>query len=92
MLSTFEHRNLKRVAECLIPHIQKEGYDETACSRIPGGVEALVPPLRERSETLLDMVSGATPYLMETVSIEEKAAKKFLTPAIAPSLREIRRS
>ena len=78
----------QRVAECLIPHLQKEGYDEAASARIPGGVEALVPPLRERSETLLDMVGGATPYLSETVSIEEKAAKKFLTPAIAPSLRK----
>ena len=78
----------KRVAECLIPHLRKEGYDETAFSRIPGGVEALVPPLRERSETLLDMGGGAAPYLMEAISIDEKAAKKFLTPAIAPNLRK----
>ena len=78
----------KRVAECLLPHLRKERYDETAFSRIPGGVEALVPPLRERSETLLDMVGGAAPYLIEMVSIDEKAAKKFLTLAIAPSLRK----
>ena len=29
-------------------------------------VESLVPPLRERSQTLLDMVGGAVPYLVET--------------------------
>ena len=59
--------------------------------RVLGSLEASKRwflPLRERSETLLDMVGGATPYLMETIEIEEKAAKKFLTPAIAPSLRK----
>lgn len=76
----------EHVAEHMIPHLQKEGYDEKAFSRIPGGVEALVPPLRERSETLLDMVKGAAPYLAETITLEESAAKKFLTPVIAPSL------
>ncbi len=76
------------IAQHIIPHLQKEGYDEEACSRVPGGVEALVPPLRERSETLLDMVKGAAPYLAETITIEESAAKKFLTPGIAPSLQK----
>ncbi|MGB0911449.1 MAG: glutamate--tRNA ligase, partial [Nitrospirales bacterium] len=76
------------VAEQMIPHLEKEGYDEKACSRIPGGVEALVPPLRERSETLLEMVTGAAPYLTETITLEENAAKKFLTSAIAPSLQK----
>ncbi|GJL52693.1 MAG: glutamate--tRNA ligase [Nitrospirales bacterium] len=74
------------VAKQMLPYLEKEGYDEKACARIPGGVEALVPPLRERSETLLDMVAGAAPYLSETITIEENAAKKFLTPAIVPSL------
>lgn len=74
------------IAENLTPHLRKEGYDEKAFSRIPGGVEALVPPLRERSETLLDMVKGAAPYLAETITIEESAAKKFLISRIAPSL------
>ncbi|WP_447968634.1 glutamate--tRNA ligase [Nitrospira sp. M1] len=76
------------VAKQLLPYLEKEGYDEKTCARIPGGVEALVPPLRERSETLLDMVTGAAPYLAETITIEENAAKKFLTPVIAPSLKK----
>ena len=67
------------VATHLTPHLKKEGYDETTFARIPGGVEALVSPLRERSETLLDMVKGAAPYLAETITIDEGAAKKFLT-------------
>jgi glutamyl-tRNA synthetase len=78
----------KRVAECLMPHLQNKGYDETAFSRIPGGVEALVPPLRERSQTLVEMADRAVPYLEESIAIDEGAAKKFLTPAIAPTIRK----
>jgi len=78
----------KRVAECLIPHLQKKGYNEAAFSRIPGGNEALVPPLRERSQTLIEMANRAVPYLEENITIEEPAAQKFLTPTIAPSLKK----
>ena len=78
----------KGVAEQLIPFLKKEGYDEEAFTKIPGGVEALIPPLRERSETLVDMVNGATPYLVEPVTIDEVAAKKHLTSAIVPSLKK----
>ena len=78
----------KRVAECLGPHLQNKGYDETAYLRIPGGVEALVPPLRERSQTLVEMADRAIPYLEEHITIDESAAKKFLTSAIAPTIRK----
>ena len=57
-------------------------------ARIPGGVEALIPPLRERSETLLDFVEGAAPYLVESMTMDEAAATKHLTVAIAPTLKE----
>jgi len=78
----------KRVAEALTPFLQKAGYDEAAVARIPGGVEALIPPLRERSETLLDFVEGAAPYLVESMTMEEAAAAKYLIPAMAPILQE----
>jgi glutamyl-tRNA synthetase len=79
----------KQVAVALTPLLQKAGYDETAIARIPGGVEALIPPLRERSETLLDFVDGAAPYLEESITMDEVAAAKHLTSAIAPSLQEL---
>jgi len=44
--------------------------------------------LRERSETLLDIVQGAVPYLVEPMTMDEEAANKYLTQAIAPSLQE----
>jgi glutamyl-tRNA synthetase len=78
----------KRVAEALRPLLQKAGYDEMAMARIPGGVEALIPPLRERSETLLDFVEGAEPYLVESMTMDEAAATKHLTATIAPTLQE----
>jgi glutamyl-tRNA synthetase len=78
----------KQVAEALMPFLQNAGYDHTAVARIPGGAEALIPPLRERSETLLDLVHGAIPYLAEPMTMDEEAAAKHLTPAIAPSLKE----
>ena len=78
----------KRVAEALTPFLKKAGYDETAIARIPGGVEALIPPLRERSETLLDFVDGAAPYLVESMTMDEAAATKHLTATIAPTLQE----
>ena len=78
----------KRVAEALMPFLQSAGYDHAALARIPGGAEALIPPLRERSETLLDIVQGAVPYLVEPMTMEEEAANKHLIPTIAPILNE----
>ncbi len=78
----------KQVAEALTPFLEKAGYDKTAISRIPGGVEALIPPLRERSETLVDFVDGAVPYLEEFVALDEAAASKHLTATIGPILKE----
>ena len=78
----------KRIAEVLNPFLQKAGYDESSIARIPGGGEALIPPLRERSETLLDFVKGAVPYLVESTTMDEAAVTKHLTQAIAPVLKE----
>ena len=78
----------KQVAAALTPFLEKAGYDKAAISRIPGGVEALIPPLRERSETLVDFVDGAVPYLEEFVALDEAAAAKHLTVAIVPILQE----
>ncbi|MDT3778873.1 glutamate--tRNA ligase [Nitrospira sp. MA-1] len=79
--------NPKQVADALMPFLQNAGYDDAALARIPGGAEALIPPLRERSETLLDLVQGAVPYLSEPMTMDEDAAKKHLTLSIAPSLQ-----
>ena len=61
--------------------------NDYAARNIPGGIESLVSPLRERSETLLDMVEGARPFLIEP-ELDEAAATKHLTAAVAPTLQE----
>ena len=76
------------VAKALTPFLHKAGYGDAAIARIPGGVESLIPPLRERSETLVDFVDGAAPFLVESMTMDEAAATKHLTAAIAPSLKE----
>ena len=82
----------KRIAEALRSNLIKASFkvrddDDYAARNIPGGIESLVLPLRERSETLLDMVEGARPFLIEP-ELDETAATKHLTAAIAPSLQE----
>jgi len=83
-----KHTDPKRVAELLMPFLEKQGYDPTGPSCPNGGVEALIPPLRERARTLVEMVDWALPYVTDSVSMDEAAAKKFLTPEIAPSLQK----
>ncbi|MDR4494948.1 MAG: hypothetical protein R3B74_11055 [Nitrospirales bacterium] len=78
----------KRVADALVPFLHQAGYDDAAIAWIPGGAEALIPPLRERSETLLEFVEGAVPYLAEPMAMDDGAATKHLTAAIAPILKE----
>ena len=51
----------QRVAAALTPFLEKAGYDEAAFRRIPGGVESLVAPLRERSETLEEFCGRSGP-------------------------------
>ncbi len=45
--------------------------------------------VRERTKTLEEMAHWVTPYLHDEARIEEEAAKKFLTPAMAPVLAEL---
>ncbi len=78
----------QEVAVALTPFLHAAGYDDEAIARISGGAKALIPPLRERSETLLDFVEGAVPYLVESMEMDEAAATKHLKAGIAPSLQE----
>ena len=82
------NRESKRVAEALLPFLHDAGYEDAAMAKIPGGLEALILPLRERSETLIDLVEGATPYLQDSIVMDETAATKHLTAALAPALQE----
>ena len=49
----------------------------------------LVVMVRERTKTLREMVDWVRPYFGQAVTYDEEAAKKFLTPAIAPTLGKL---
>jgi len=78
----------KYVAKLLIPFLERHGYDREGPVQPQGGIEAVVPHLRERAKTLLEMVDWITPFITDPVTMDEAAAIKFLTPAIAPSLKK----
>ena len=63
---------------------------------IPAGKEPdtewfkkLVKILTERSHTLLEMKTGAIPFICDEITIDEKAKAKHLTPEAAPLLSEL---
>src|SRR6059036_1962778 len=76
----------KRVAELLQPFLAQAGLGDEARAMPAGWMERLVMALRERSQTLVEMAQAAVPYLQQDMPIEDEAAEKFLTPAIAPIL------
>jgi glutamyl-tRNA synthetase len=49
----------------------------------------LVVLVKERAKTLVEMVNWVRPYFGQTVTYDEEAARKFLTPAIAPILSKL---
>ncbi len=80
----------KRLAELLRPFVEQEGLGAAATNAPEGWMEKLVAALQERSKTLVEMAQAAAPYLQTDIPIEETAAEKFLTLAIAPSLAKLR--
>ncbi len=49
----------------------------------------LVKILTERSHTLVEMKAGAVPFLVDEITMDEKARVKHLTPDVAPLLTEL---
>ena len=74
----------ERIAALLLPFLAKRGIDEKPSPRLA----AIVGTLRERARTLEEMADASEFYFREKPT-DPKAAAKFLTPAIAPVLREI---
>jgi glutamyl-tRNA synthetase len=72
------------LAALLLPFLAKRGIDEKPSPRLA----AIVGTLRERARTLEEMADASEFYFREKPT-DPKAATKFLTPAIAPVLREI---
>ncbi|MDT7042221.1 glutamate--tRNA ligase [Candidatus Nitronereus thalassa] len=78
----------RHLAELLVPLLTQHGYDPNGPVQPQGGLVAVIPHVRERAKTLIEMADWVMPFVTEPVTMDEEAATKFLTPAITPSLKK----
>jgi glutamyl-tRNA synthetase len=63
---------------------------ERAIAAEPGPyLRDVIATLKNRSKTFVEMAEASRFYFVDAVAYEEKAARKFLKPAILPPLKEI---
>jgi glutamyl-tRNA synthetase len=78
-----------QIAQRLVPLLEASGLQDEVRTVSAEWLAQLVVLVRERAKTLTDMVMWVTPYFGQTVAFDEEAAKKFLTPAMAPVLSKL---
>jgi glutamyl-tRNA synthetase len=78
-----------QVAQALVPLLEAAGLKEEVLAVSRDWLAQLVVLVKERAKTLVDMVDWVKPYFGQTVALDNEAAKKFLTPAIAPVLNKL---
>jgi len=79
-------RPLSQLADDVVPYIQAKGWQ---VPQDKAWLEKMVATLRERAKTLAELVDAARFFLTEDISIDEKAARKFLTAEVAAPLRAL---
>jgi glutamyl-tRNA synthetase len=79
-------RPLAQLADEVVPYIEAKGY---AVPQDKAWLQKMIRTLQERAKTLAELVDSAGYYLTDDISRDEKAAKKFLTPDIAPPLNSL---
>jgi glutamyl-tRNA synthetase len=78
-----------QIAQRLVPLLEASGLQDEVRTVSAEWLAQLVVLVRERTKTLTDMIMWVTPYFGQTVAFDEEAAKKFLTPAVAPVLGKL---
>ncbi|MEK7235062.1 MAG: glutamate--tRNA ligase, partial [Nitrospirota bacterium] len=78
-----------RVVQALVPLLEAAGLTGEVQVVSAGWLAQLVVLVKERAKTLVEMVDWVRPYFGPAVTFDEEAAKKFLTPAIAPILGKL---
>ncbi len=82
-------RSLSRLADEIVPFIKAKGYP---APQDRAWLERMAATLRERAKTLVELVEQAHFYLSDEIALDEKAAKKFLTPEVREPLAELANS
>lgn len=78
-----------QVAQALVPLLEGAGLKDEVRAVPADWLAQLVVLVKERTKTLVEMVEWVRPYFGQTVAFDEEAAKKFLSPAMAPVLRKL---
>ncbi|HSA60973.1 MAG TPA: glutamate--tRNA ligase [Nitrospiraceae bacterium] len=78
-----------QVAQALVPLLEGAGLQAELRAVSADWLARLVVLVKERAKTLVEMVEWVRPYFGQSVMFDEEAAKKFLTPAIAPVLGKL---
>jgi glutamyl-tRNA synthetase len=78
-----------RIAGLVLDLLKKDGVVKQGNEPDITWFKKLVALLTERSHTLVELKTGALPFLMEEITIDEKARVKHLTPDVAPLLAEL---
>ena len=75
-----------QVAQALVPLLEAAGLQDEIQAVSASWLGQLVVLVKERAKTLVEMVDWVRPYFGQAVTCDEEAARKFLTPALAPIL------
>jgi glutamyl-tRNA synthetase len=78
-----------RLAELVLDLLKKDGVVAAGSEPDREWFKKLVKILTERSHTLVEMKAGAIPFILEDITLEEKAKVKHLTQDVAPLLKEL---
>ena len=77
---------MSQLAADVITYIVAKGYPVPQDNE---WLERMVKTLRERSKTLVELVDSAAFFLTDNLSIDEKAATKFLTPEVRALIAQL---
>jgi glutamyl-tRNA synthetase len=78
-----------QIAQALVPLLEAAGLTADVQAVSADWLSQLIVLVKERAKTLVEMVDWVRPYLGQAATFDEEAAKKFLTPAIAPILSKL---
>ncbi len=78
-----------QVVQALVPLLETAGLADEVRAVSASWLAQLVVLVKERAKTLVEMVDWVRPYFGQAVTFDEEAARKFLTPAIAPMLGQL---
>jgi glutamyl-tRNA synthetase len=84
-----QQADARRIAELVLELLRKDGIVSVCKDPDIEWFTRLVKILTERSHTLVEMKTGAIPFLVDSITMDEKARAKHLTTDVAPLLTDL---